>query len=127
MDGTSGRPLSAELIDGITEAVASPTDPRVRADVIAHLVHEVDEAVKWRNERHPGGVEEQSLATLVTAAEVHRHRMDDVDEMDDDSEDDQLESDASGRSSSVTERDFQALAARSATAPAEDNATHARP
>ena len=78
MDGSSRHQLSAELIDGITEAVVSPTDPRARADVISDLVHEVDEAVKWRNERHPGGEEELSLAALVTAAEVHRHRMDDV-------------------------------------------------
>jgi len=121
MEGTNGRPLSAELIDGITEAVASPTDARVRADVIADLVHEVDEAVKWRNERHPGGVEEQSLATLVTAAAVHRHRMDDV------SDDDQLETDASDRSSTVTERDFQTLASRSTKALAEDDASPVTP
>jgi alkylhydroperoxidase family enzyme len=80
MEGMTGSQLSAELIDGITEAVASPTDARVRADVISDLIHEVDEAVKWRNERHPGGEEEQSLATLTAAAAVHRHRMDDVDD-----------------------------------------------
>jgi hypothetical protein len=92
--------LSAELIDSITEAVASPVDPRERADVISFLVHEVDEAVKWRNERHPGGEEEQSLATLVTAAAVHRHRMDDVVELVDDEDD----------VDTVTGQDFQQLA-----------------
>jgi hypothetical protein len=107
MDGSHRRQLSAELIDGITEAVASTTDPRVRADVIADLVHEVDEAVKWRNERHPGGQEEQSLAALVIAAEVHRHRMDDVDEEVDDDD-----------PATVTGQDFQTLSGRPAPARA---------
>ena len=129
MDGSHRRQLSAELIDGITEAVASTTDPRVRADVIADLVHEVDEAVKWRNERHPGGEEEQSLAALVAAAAVHRHRMDDVDEFD---EDDSLEpvtkSENRGAATSadqgptVTGRDFQAFAAGPARAAAQAEA-----
>lgn len=108
MDGIARRQLSAELIDGITEAVASPTDPRVRAAVIADLVHEVGEAVRWRNERHPGGEEEQSLETLVAAAAVHRHRMDDVDD-----DDEQVDEGASGES--VRGHDFQPLAGRSAT------------
>jgi hypothetical protein len=69
------RELSAELIDQITEAVVTTEDARDRADIIAELVHQVDEAVKWRNERHPGGAEERSLATLVDAAARHRARM----------------------------------------------------
>lgn len=111
MDGNAGHHLSAELIDGITEAVASPTDPRLRADVIADLVHEVGEAVKWRNEGHPGGEEEQSLETLMAAAAVHRHRMDDVDP-----EDDQLDEGTSSPES-VRGHDFQPLASLSVTAP----------
>jgi hypothetical protein len=133
MSGSNGHQLSAELIDGITEAVASPTDPRSRAEVIADLVHEVDEAVKWRNERHPGGEEEQSLAALVEAAAVHRHRMDEVDESDED-EDERAESTIvretsdrarpAGSGPFVSGRDFQPLEASSdrvaaaSTAPA---------
>jgi len=128
MDASSRRQLSAELIDGITEAVVRPTDPRVRADVIADLVHEVDEAVKWRNERHPGGEEELSLAGLVTAAAVHRHRMDDVPvDLDDDDpvienlgivED--LGTGDAGTGDQVTVRgeDFQTLSGRTAPARA---------
>ncbi|HYP43864.1 MAG TPA: hypothetical protein VEQ66_01540 [Propionibacteriaceae bacterium] len=67
--------LRAELVDEITEAVVTPTDPRVRAKVISELVHEVDEAVKWRHQRHPHGQEERSLGGLVDAAEAHQERM----------------------------------------------------
>ena len=112
MDGNARYQLSAELIDGITEAVASPTDARVRADVIAHLVHEVGEAVKWRNERHPGGEEEQSLETLVAAAAVHRHRMDDVDADD--------QGDEGAIPEAVRGHDFQPLAGRAATSQQTD-------
>lgn len=68
--------LRAELIDEITEAVVKPADARVRAKVITELVHEVDEAVKWRHQRNPDGQEERSLVTLVDAAAAHQDRMD---------------------------------------------------
>ncbi|HEX8510799.1 MAG TPA: hypothetical protein VF635_15035 [Propionibacteriaceae bacterium] len=67
--------LSADLLDGLTEAVVKPADPRVRAKVIRELVHEVDEAVRWRHSADPGGQEEQSLAALVDAAAGHQERM----------------------------------------------------
>lgn len=67
--------LSAELLDGLTEAIVKPGDPRVRAQVISEMVHEVDEAVRWRHQLHPGSEEEQSLVALVEAAADHQERM----------------------------------------------------
>lgn len=79
MEGKEDPVLSADLIDGITEAVVKPADPSVRAAVIADLVHEVDEAVKWRHELDPGKEEEQSVGKLVEAAASHQQRMDEMD------------------------------------------------
>lgn len=75
MSDPDGHVLRAELVDEITEAVVKPADPSVRAQVIDELVHEVDEAVKWRHQDEPGGQEERSLAPLVEAAAAHRERM----------------------------------------------------
>ncbi len=76
MNDADDHVLSAQLMDEITEAVVKPTDPRVRAKVITELVHEVDEAVKWRHQLHPDGQEERSLTGLVDAAQAHQQRMD---------------------------------------------------
>lgn len=71
--------LRAELIDEITEAVVKADQPSDRAQVIADLVHEVDEVVKWRHQPHPGSAEEQSLTRLVDAAATHQHDMNNLD------------------------------------------------
>lgn len=72
--------LRAELIDEITEAVVKADQPSGRAQVIADLVHEVDEVVKWRHQPQPVSEEEQSLTRLVDAAATHQHDMNDLDE-----------------------------------------------
>lgn len=78
MSDADDHVLSAELMDEITEAVVKPTDARVRAKVINELVHEVDEAVKWRHQHHPDGQEERSLVGLVDAAQAHQERMENL-------------------------------------------------
>lgn len=87
MSDPDGHALRAELVDEITEAVVKPTDARVRAQVITELVHEVDEAVKWRHQQDPDGQEERSLAPLVEAAAAHQERMETLGDVGDREED----------------------------------------
>lgn len=67
--------LRAELVDAVTEAVATPDDPFLRALTIRAILAHVAEAVAWRQGINSQDDEQQSLATLLTAAEQHLQRM----------------------------------------------------
>lgn len=67
--------LRAELVDEVTEAVATPDDPLLRALAIRAILAHVAEAVAWRQGIDSHNDEQQSLTALTTAAEQHLQRM----------------------------------------------------
>ncbi len=67
--------LRAELVDEVTEAVATPDNPLLRAIAIRAILSHVAEAVTWRQGIDSDDDEQQSLAALTTAAEQHLQRM----------------------------------------------------
>ena len=70
----AGR-ITCELIDLITESVATPPGAADRAETIVDLVSCMLDAVSWRLEPDGDQEEEQSLAVLISAARQHRARM----------------------------------------------------
>lgn len=69
--------LRAELVDEVTEAVAAPDDPFLRAVAIRAILAHVVEAVAWRHglDSSSDDAEQRSLVALTTAAEQHLRRM----------------------------------------------------
>ena len=67
--------VSGEVIDGLTDAVASRPDAVARAAVLTGIVREIVESVTWRCADTVGAEELDSLRRLVEAAEAHRHCM----------------------------------------------------
>lgn len=67
--------VSGEVIDGLTDAVASRPDAVARAEVLTGIVGEIVESVTWRCADTADASELESLRRLVEAAEAHRHRM----------------------------------------------------
>lgn len=67
--------LSPELVDLITEAVATPATATARAEVVRAMLLRALDAVSWRQELVGDGTEESSLLRVVKAAEAHRRRM----------------------------------------------------
>jgi hypothetical protein len=65
--------FSAELVDGISEAVALPLDPSARAAGITALVQEMHEALTWVDPSTAPSREQASFAQVL--AETHRHRI----------------------------------------------------
>ena len=67
--------LSAELIDGVAEAVAWCPDRYTRSIVIGELMREIYETVAWlggtRSDKH----ELASLRRLLIEADAHQHQM----------------------------------------------------
>ena len=68
-------PIPAELVDELTEAVATPGDPVLRALVITEIIDQILEAVAWRQGSRPYLPERASLELLAAATEDHVHRM----------------------------------------------------
>lgn len=69
-------PVTAEVLDAITEAVVKPSDPVVRAHVVAQLVEEIDAAIAWRHERDEDPLQEEaSLHQVFEEASSHEKRM----------------------------------------------------
>lgn len=73
----SNRPgeIPAALVDELTEAVATPGDPVLRALVITEIIEQIVEAVAWRHGSHPYVPERASLALLAAATDDHVRRM----------------------------------------------------
>jgi len=67
--------LSPELIDGLGEAVASPSDAHSRSAAICSLVREMYETMEWLHSSDPDNHELHSLRLLVDEAEQHQMRM----------------------------------------------------
>jgi len=67
--------VSGEVIDGLTDGVASRPDAVARAAVLAGIVAEIVESVTWRCADTVDAEERDSLRRLVEEAEAHRHRM----------------------------------------------------
>jgi hypothetical protein len=67
--------VSGEVIDGLTDGVASRDDAVARAGVVVGIVLEMLEAVQWRCADRAESGELESLRRLVQAAEAHRERM----------------------------------------------------
>lgn len=72
--------VAGELIDGLIEAVALPSNPRARSAVIYNLVHEMCVAVEWLHAgdaQLDGAVNDelQSLRRVALAAKSHHERM----------------------------------------------------
>ncbi len=67
--------LSAQLADGIDEAVASPPDAQSRSMAISSLVREIFEAIEWLHGADGDAAELDSLAEVVAAAHRHQIRM----------------------------------------------------
>lgn len=67
--------LSGEVLDGITDGVVSQDDPVARAEVVAGIVREIVEGVRWRCADRAGSEEVAGLEQLVAEAEAHRDRM----------------------------------------------------
>lgn len=67
--------LSAELIDLLTEHVATPPDAATRAFVIMELVECAVDAIRWRHGLVADGVEEMSSLDIVDSAGYHARRM----------------------------------------------------
>jgi hypothetical protein len=67
--------VSGEVIDGLTDAVASRTDPVARAAVLTGMLAEIVESVTWRCADTIDVGERDSLRRLVAEAEAHRQRM----------------------------------------------------
>ncbi len=67
--------VSAELVDLIPEAVATPASAAARAVVIATMLLGILDAVTWRG--GPGGDADEptSLLQVVQAAAAHQQRM----------------------------------------------------
>lgn len=66
--------LTAELVDLITEHVAMPADPFVRARILAQIVDCAVEAIQWRN-GDLGEVEQSSAQQVLRTARDHVDRM----------------------------------------------------
>ena len=64
-----------ELIDAITDGVASRTGAVERADMVSGFVQEILEAVAWRCAIYVDTEELESLRRIVDEAEAHRDRM----------------------------------------------------
>lgn len=67
--------LSGEVVDGITDGVVARDDSLARAEVVAGLVAEIVEAVRWRRAGEAGSDEIASLERLAAEAQAHRDRM----------------------------------------------------
>ena len=67
--------VSGEVIDAITDGVASRAGAVERADIVSGLVQEVLEAVAWRCAIDVDTEELESLRRIVDEAEAHRDRM----------------------------------------------------
>lgn len=73
--GFESTRLSAELIDLLTEHVATPADATTRACVIVELVECAVDAIRWRHGLGDDGVEELSSLDIVDSAGDHARRM----------------------------------------------------
>ncbi len=69
------RKLKTDLADAITDAVAAPGDPAVRAEMILQIVEEISASVAWRHGSRPIAAERRSLDAVVAAATEHHRRM----------------------------------------------------
>ena len=67
--------IPAALVDELTEAVATPGDPVLRALVITEIIEQVVAAIAWRHGSHPYLPERASLALLAAATDDHVRRM----------------------------------------------------
>ncbi|GAA3697093.1 hypothetical protein GCM10022204_11290 [Microlunatus aurantiacus] len=67
--------LPGEVIDALTDGVASPDDALARAQVVAGIVLEIVETVQWRCADRAGDTEIESLRRLLAEAQAHRDRM----------------------------------------------------
>ncbi|MET0695749.1 MAG: hypothetical protein ABWX96_16005 [Propionibacteriaceae bacterium] len=67
--------FSSALVDGITDAVASPPDAQARAEAVCGLVREIYETMEWVHGANPESYELASLRGLVAAALEHQERM----------------------------------------------------
>ena len=74
---TGVTPLTAELSDGICEAVLVSAHPRGRSDTICSIVNEICETVTWLHGSAAANDQElSSLHHLLEEAQAHRQRMD---------------------------------------------------
>lgn len=67
--------VSGEVIDGLTDGLASREDAVDRAGVVVGVVLEILEAVRWRCADRAESGELESLSRLVEAAEAHHELM----------------------------------------------------
>lgn len=67
--------LSAELIDGIAEAVAWCPDRYARSLVIGELMREIYETIAWLGGSQSDKHELANLRRLLTEADAHQHQM----------------------------------------------------
>ncbi len=69
------KPLPAETLDLLTEAVACPGDASLRAAMISRVVEEILDSITWLHGSHPHLAEMDSLLRLRQAAFDHQQAM----------------------------------------------------
>lgn len=70
----SGR-LTGQLVDGITDVVATPGNPYARAAVISGLIGEICATVEWLHGTNTQHEELASLHRVLAEAQQHQTRM----------------------------------------------------